>query len=229
MDEEYEQDYKSEADYYEEEEELDEELDEEKEDAEKEEEEDDPDAEYDPELFEEKDTYQNIIIQKLNEVDKNHKIINIIPDHKRKTSNIIQFPEMVNAIGIRITQIENGSPIYTDTTGLTSPIEMAKKEFIDRQNPLKLQREIKGVDNTKLPLQCYVEIWKVREMTFPVADREILSIKQSQINEFLSEKQQNEISSDPIKDLIINTTKEDETKTEVKTKSKKKTDKKEKN
>lgn len=195
MDDEAELEYGSEADYYEEDEELDEELDEEKEEGEKEDlEEPDvfvADNEFDIDALDEKDHYQSVIIQKLNEVDKNHKIINIVPDHKRKTSNIIQFLEMANAIGIRISQIEEGSPIFTDTTGLTSPIEMAKKEFIDRQNPLILRREIKGIDNTKLPLQCYVEHWKVREMTFPVSDREILSITKSQINELLSEKQQN--------------------------------------
>jgi len=96
-------------------------------------------------------------------------IIRILPDDKRQTSEMIQIPEMTEAIGIRISQIEHGAPCFAkDTTGLTSPIDMARKEFFERQSPLKLQRQLGEKSGISL-----VEEWKVREMTFPVTQYEI--------------------------------------------------------
>jgi DNA-directed RNA polymerase subunit K/omega len=98
----------------------------------------------------------------LNIEDSNHRIIRVRPDHEKITSEIIQVSEMVEAIGIRASQIENGAPVFTDVSGLSDPIEMAKKEFFDRQNPLILQRALQ----TSLT-EIIVEHWKVREMEFP--------------------------------------------------------------
>lgn len=106
---------------------------------------------------------KEIIIKKINEKDKNHIIIKIIPKHERKSSHIIQFSEMVESIGIRISQIDFGSPVFTDVTGLTNSTDMAKKEFFDRKNPLIIERKMKVSDEV-----IEVEEWAVREMTFPV-------------------------------------------------------------
>jgi DNA-directed RNA polymerase subunit K/omega len=112
---------------------------------------------------------------KLHPEDQNHRLVVVIKDDQRMTSNIIQLPELVEAVGIRASQIEQGSEVFTDVTGLTDPVAQAKKEFIDRRNPLILER---GVKKTKGAI--YVEWWKVRDMTFPILTREIqsLTIKQ---------------------------------------------------
>lgn len=104
------------------------------------------------------------IYGKLRNGDTNHTNIIIVPDSERITSDIIQKQEIVEAIGIRASQIEDGAPVFTETTGLTDPISMAWKEFRDRQNPLILERVI-----AERPFEFIYEVehWKVREMTYP--------------------------------------------------------------
>lgn len=107
--------------------------------------------------------------------DRNHKKIIIVHDDDRQTSNTIQRPEMTEAIGIRASQIERGSPVFTDVNGYTDPILMAKKEFVDRANPLIVERALS--DNGT---RAIVEHWKVRDMTFPITSREIMMISHSE-------------------------------------------------
>lgn len=121
---------------------------------------------------------ENPIINKINERDSHHRIIKVVAPDDRVTSNIIQRPEMVEAIGHRLSQIEQGSPVFTDVTGLKNPIEMAKKEFVDRQSPLILVRPMRKEDDYWI-----VEKWKVREMTFPIETREIMKITEKQVME----------------------------------------------
>jgi len=117
------------------------------------------DSETEPPEHDER-SFKKII--KLYAEDINHRIIQVRQDSKRETSEIIQVPEMVEAVGIRASQIENGAPIFTDVSGLTDPISMARKEFLDRQNPLILERKIR-----EFSTRIIVEHWKVREMKFP--------------------------------------------------------------
>src|SRR5690348_13148976 len=93
-----------------------------------------------------------------------HKIIRIVPDDQRITSEIIQLPEMVEAIGIRCSEIENGSPIFTDYEGLSNPIDIATKEFYDRKSPLKIQRQVNYEETGKNPTTIIVTVeeFKVR-------------------------------------------------------------------
>ena len=101
--------------------------------------------------------------------DSNHDKIIIINEGDKITSNILQLPEMCEAIGIRASQIEVGSPIFTDYGTLNNPIDIAKKEFFDRKTPVLLQRithvnEEEGI--------TYAEIFKVREMTYPIITKQ---------------------------------------------------------
>lgn len=137
------------------------------------------DIDYDIEVKEPKGAI-NSVIKTINIVDNNHKIVNPIPKSEHKSSHIIQFTELVEAIGIRISQIERGSPVFTDVTGYTSPIAMSKKEFFDRKSPLKLVRSIESGDQ-----KIEVEKWNVREMTFPISDREIMAITDDEMNKLL--------------------------------------------
>ena len=93
--------------------------------------------------------------------DGDHIHISVIPPLERRTSHIISLPEFAEATGIRASQIERNSPVFTDCTGLSSPIARAHKEFKDRKNPLILERCIEIRGNVH-----YVEHWKVREMTY---------------------------------------------------------------
>lgn len=93
--------------------------------------------------------------------DGDHIKIIIVPDEDRITSNVINLPELTEATGIRASQIERGSQVFTDTVGMTDPIKMAHKEFRDRKNPLILERVVETHGNIH-----YVEHWKVREMTY---------------------------------------------------------------
>jgi hypothetical protein len=124
---------------------------------------------------EEQKELQKIIMS--NVKDRNHKIIKIVPNDKRISSNYIQRPEMTEAIGTRVSQIEQGSPVFTDVSGYTDPILMAKKEFVDRRNPLILERAMYDT-----PTESIVEHWLVREMTFPVTNREIMMISREQLS-----------------------------------------------
>jgi hypothetical protein len=138
------------------------------------------------------DKKENVVVNKINEKDSNHRTIKIIPADERTTSEIIQWPEMVEAIGIRTSQIEQGAPVWTDVTGLTSPIEQAKKEFVDRESPLILVRTIKKDADEHL-----VEEWKVSEMTFPITTREISKITEKQVIALLPKKEAIFTSSKP--------------------------------
>lgn len=102
------------------------------------------------------------IVQKINENDRNHRIIRVVAPELRRSSNIIQFPEMVEAIGIRISQIEQGSKIFTDYAGIDNVIDIARKEFFDRKNPLTLVRPMRMTET-----EIWVEKFEVRDMIFP--------------------------------------------------------------
>ena len=97
--------------------------------------------------------------------DKSHKISYIVADDDRITSDYIQLHEMTEAIGIRASQIENGSPVLIDTSNLriADPITLATLEFYKRKSPLILKRVVRESDTEE-----YIEKWKVREMKFYV-------------------------------------------------------------
>jgi DNA-directed RNA polymerase subunit K/omega len=86
-----------------------------------------------------------------NELDKDDesKIQYIVNNSNRITSNILTIYEFTELIGIRATQISQGSPIFTDVTGLTDPMKMAKKEILDNKCPLSIKRYI-GLDRYEL-------------------------------------------------------------------------------
>ena len=119
-------------------------------------------------------------VVKLNRVKTPKQIvIKIVAPDDRVTSEIITLPEMTEAIGIRCSEIENGAPCFAaDVEGYISPIDRARKEFLDRKSPLIIQRAIEQGPGYKL-----VEEWKVREMTFPITRREILAINIQKKNE----------------------------------------------
>jgi DNA-directed RNA polymerase subunit K/omega len=71
-----------------------------------------------------------------NELDNDSKIQYILKSDECITSNILTIYEIVELIGIRSTQIAQGSPVFTDIKNITNSTEMAKKEIMDNRCPL---------------------------------------------------------------------------------------------
>lgn len=127
--------------------------------------------------------FQNKVLNEIDLADKHHLITYIIPDEQRMTSQIMTLEEFTEAVGIRATQIERGAPVFTDVSGYSDPIEMAKKEIFDGRCPLKLVREMKQLENAR-----WVEVWKINDMTIPVMRRELMKPTDKEIQERLGEK-----------------------------------------
>lgn len=110
--------------------------------------------------------------------DEMHCILYVVPDNERETSQIMTLEEMTEAIGIRATEIENGAPVFTDVTGLSCPIAMARKEILDGKSPYKVVREVGMRKGGK-----EVEIWKINEMTLPIEHKEDMTVTKKRIAE----------------------------------------------
>lgn len=122
----------------------------------------------DADMFNEDDD-DNLILRKQFEIDKediieDNDLVYIVPSNERITSEKLSEYEIAEIINVRAVNISNGGVIYTDIKNLSDPIEMAKKELIDRKCPLYVKRQIgtneKGV--------IFIEKWSPNEMSFNV-------------------------------------------------------------
>ncbi len=79
--------------------------------------------------------------------------------NNRVTSEIMTKFEYCDIISQRAKQIENDLKglAFSDTKGLSDPLDMAKKELMDKQCPLDIERQV-GI---------YFELWHANEMTIP--------------------------------------------------------------
>jgi hypothetical protein len=97
--------------------------------------------------------------------------VEVVKPDERRTKDMLTRAEISEIISIRADQISKNTIVFTDCTGLTDPIDMAKKEFNDRKTPLILQRRI-GEKIVGGVMKEYVERWDVKTMTRPfVFDR----------------------------------------------------------
>ena len=83
-------------------------------------------------------------------------IVFVAPEN-RITSEILTKFEFTEIISHRAKQMENGGVCYTDVGELTDPLEMAKKELMDKKCPLDL---IRGITDK------IFERWHVNEMGY---------------------------------------------------------------
>ena len=90
-----------------------------------------------------------------------HKIVIVVANNKRRTSQKMSLFELTEAIGIRSAQIERGVPSTIDVGQMSNPVDIARMEMLYRRNPLIVERKIREIGNI-----IYVEQWKVREMTY---------------------------------------------------------------
>jgi len=104
-----------------------------------------------------------------------HKTIIVIQPMRRRTSNIITKPELVEAIGIRAAQIAQKPTVFVDINTkngakLDDPIVMAKMEVAQRRFPLILRRIVKTqVDKKTGHNTEWVEDWDVNKMILPLS------------------------------------------------------------
>lgn len=95
---------------------------------------------------------------------KNKKIIPL-KFEDNTLSDIIQSGEAARIIGTRASQIEKGSDILVDISGLniSSPIDIAILEIKQKRCPLTLRRPNYTLSNSDI----VVEYWPVNELEFP--------------------------------------------------------------
>lgn len=99
-------------------------------------------------------------------LDYNHVKVRIVPSEERVTSNALNKHEITEAIGIRITQIDNGSKKFVSSKGLYTSREIAWREIAERKSPLILSRKVREYVENGVKVE-EVERWKVREMALP--------------------------------------------------------------
>ncbi len=76
----------------------------------------------------------------------------------RVTSEVMTRFELCEIISIRAKQLEKGYKVFTDIGDLTDPIDIARKEVLDKKCPLSIRRMITDKVGEK---------WQVNEMAIP--------------------------------------------------------------
>jgi DNA-directed RNA polymerase I, II, and III subunit RPABC2 len=92
----------------------------------------------------------------INQYVPGHQLVKVVKPEDRITSEYMTLYEYTEVVSIRASQIQNDpDQVYTNVSGLTDPVEMAKKEIADKKCPLSIRRFINANE---------VEIWQVNEM-----------------------------------------------------------------
>lgn len=105
------------------------------------------------------DTSRGVYVKKhVSHTPKPLSEVTIVPSEQRVTSECMTLYEYAMVIGTRATHISEGSPLYTDATGISNAREIAIKELDEKKCPLSISRKV----GTKL------EVWEVNEMTKPL-------------------------------------------------------------
>jgi DNA-directed RNA polymerase I, II, and III subunit RPABC2 len=76
----------------------------------------------------------------------------------RITSEVMTRFELCEVMSIRAKQLETGRKIFTDVGNMTDPLEIAKKEILDKRCPLSIVRML---------TDKVAEKWHVNEMAIP--------------------------------------------------------------
>lgn len=111
------------------------------------------------ELDEEDDEVEDIIIYNDELDNKSDTTIYIVKPEDRITSEYLSLYEYNAVIGHRATHISQGAFIFVDYKGLTDPIQIAKKEIMERKCPFAIKRKLCG---------NICEIWNINEMVINI-------------------------------------------------------------
>jgi len=91
----------------------------------------------------------------------------IVKPENRLTTNVMSKYEMTEYVSIRTEQIAEYNNCMADITGLDDPVDMAKRELMERKCPLMLRRYV-GRRLIKGEYVQFYEDWNPAEMTFAV-------------------------------------------------------------
>lgn len=105
--------------------------------------------------------------QDIRKISNHIKEIIIVKPENRITSNVMSKFEMTEYVSIRTAQIAEYNNCMVDITGLDDPVNMAKRELMQRKCPLMLRRSI-GRRLIKGEYVQHYEDWNPAEMTFAV-------------------------------------------------------------
>jgi len=91
-----------------------------------------------------------------------NKEIHVIPSEERMTRNVLSVAEMTMLTSIRAAQIQRNNNCLVDTTGLTDPRLMARRELMEGKCPLYVRRRVDTGDG----VEQYYELWDPNTMAF---------------------------------------------------------------
>lgn len=117
-------------------------------------EDDEDDEEEEDEAYDGSD-YGDIAIVDEADESESSKYEYLIPPEDRITSQYMYNYEFVKLIGVRATQISQGSRTFCKIDDLTDPLKIAEKELYDNMCPLSIKRYIRP---------GYYEIWTAQEL-----------------------------------------------------------------
>jgi DNA-directed RNA polymerase subunit K/omega len=89
------------------------------------------------------------------------KTIYVLPEARFMSEILTKF-ELCELISIRAKQLEDGGQSFTDIGDLSDPIEMARKEILDKKCPLSIVRARTTDSDTTI-----AELWHANEMGIP--------------------------------------------------------------
>lgn len=107
----------------------------------------------------EEDVEQPFDIRSVSDYNKE---VHIIPADERMTRNVLSVAEMTAITSIRAAQIQSNNNCLVDTTGLTDPRTMARRELMEGKCPLYVRRRVDTGDGT----EQYFEVWDPNTMAF---------------------------------------------------------------
>ena len=87
-------------------------------------------------------------VENIEESDDEDELINnnlellVVKPENHISSNIMTSYEFARVLGDRARHIENGAPPYIDTKNMTSSIEIAYNEILQKKNPMTIIRKI---------------------------------------------------------------------------------------
>lgn len=91
----------------------------------------------------------------------------VVPVDECTTSDRLTLPELSEIYNIRISQIEAGSRVFVDFTGLTSAREIADREIMARAEPIIMLRLVREEVQPNGEIHVWVHEQKTRLMLLP--------------------------------------------------------------
>ena len=113
------------------------------------------DEENENENDEEEEIDRSKYINDMLSADMDSSEVTVVKPENRITSDYMTLYEHSKLIGTRAQHIANGAPIYVDITGLSDPLDIARKELQERKCPLSVVRRIS---------KDKIEIWSANEL-----------------------------------------------------------------